>query len=358
MISRSSIARSNLARILGSLVMLEVMFFYAVNAQAGKASLAWDANTESTLGGYQLYYGQARRRYTANVDVGKKTTHTLSDLQGGKKYYFAVKAYSKTKKTWSGYSNEVSKTIGTTSSGSAPKAKFSASRTSGTAPLAVTFADSSTGNITARFWKFGDGTTSTAKHASKSYSRAGTYTVSLTVKGPKGSHATTKRNFISVSARRLPISRRASTRGGSGGSSRGNAGLVAAYNFEEASGTRVVDASGKGNHGIIRGAKRVSKGKFGKALSFDGVNDWVTVNDSVSLDLRTGMTLEAWVYPTVFTSGWRTVMHKEVDRYYLMAGFRAGHARRRRHLYECKSERPRRIIAAGEHLDVSGRHLR
>ena len=56
------------------------------------------------------------------------------------------------------------------------------------------------------------------------------------------------------------------------------------------------DASGNGNHGTIKEAVRITTGKYGKALKFDGVNDWVTVNDSASLDLSTGMTLEAWVY--------------------------------------------------------------
>ena len=32
-------------------------------------------------------------------------------------------------------------------------------------------------------------------------------------------------------------------------------------------------------------------------MSFDGVDDWVTVADSASLDLTSGMTLEAWVKP-------------------------------------------------------------
>jgi hypothetical protein len=40
------------------------------------------------------------------------------------------------------------------------------------------------------------------------------------------------------------------------------------------------------------------------------VNDRVNINDSASLDLTTGMTLEAWVYPTTL-SGWRTVILKE-----------------------------------------------
>ena len=74
-------------------------------------------------------------------------------------------------------------------------------------------------------------------------------------------------------------------------------GLVAAYGFEEANGTAVSDSSGLGNVGTIAGATRVAGGRFGKALSFDGVNDVVTVFDSDSLDISVGMTLEAWVNP-------------------------------------------------------------
>jgi hypothetical protein len=87
-------------------------------------------------------------------------------------------------------------------------------------------------------------------------------------------------------------------------------GLVAAYSFNEGSNNTVNDASGKGNHGTISGATRTNSGRYGKALTFDGVNDWVTVPDSASLDLTNGMTLEARVYPTSAT-GWRTVLLKE-----------------------------------------------
>ena len=38
--------------------------------------------------------------------------------------------------------------------------------------------------------------------------------------------------------------------------------------------------------------------KYGGALTFDGVNDLITVPDANSLDLTNGMTLEAWVRPT------------------------------------------------------------
>ena len=88
------------------------------------------------------------------------------------------------------------------------------------------------------------------------------------------------------------------------------AGLVAAYGFDEPSGTVVNDASGAGNPGVISGATRIAAGRFGGGLSFDGVNDWVTVAHAPSLDMTTAMTLEAWVYPTI-TTGWRTAILKE-----------------------------------------------
>jgi hypothetical protein len=87
-------------------------------------------------------------------------------------------------------------------------------------------------------------------------------------------------------------------------------GLVAAYAFNEGAGTSVGDASGNAHTGTVTGATWTTAGRFGNALSFDGTNDWVTVADAADLDLTTGMTLEAWVYPTAL-SGWRTVVLKE-----------------------------------------------
>jgi len=88
-------------------------------------------------------------------------------------------------------------------------------------------------------------------------------------------------------------------------------GLVLALGFDEASGTTALDSSTSAKNGTIKQAVRVP-GKFGGALKFDGVDDWVTVADTTAspLDLSTGMTLEAWVNPTVM-SGWETVLYKE-----------------------------------------------
>jgi glucose/arabinose dehydrogenase/PKD repeat protein len=87
-------------------------------------------------------------------------------------------------------------------------------------------------------------------------------------------------------------------------------GLVGAWGFDEASGSTVGDASGRANSGTIAGAARTGSGKFGSALSFDGIDDWVTVADSPSLDLSNRATVEAWVNPTS-AFYWRTVLLKE-----------------------------------------------
>ncbi|MEI2646886.1 MAG: PKD domain-containing protein [Candidatus Competibacter sp.] len=210
--------------------------------------------------------------------------------------------------TGPGGSNTATKTNYISISAASPAASFSATPTSGPAPLSTTFKNTSTGTITSYSWNFGDGTTSTSANPTHTYSKTGTYTVSLTATGPAGSNSKTQTSYITVAG--------AGTKTG---------GLVAAYNFEEASGTTALDTSGQGNQGTISGSTRIA-GKYGKALSFDGVDDLVTVNDSASLDLTTGMTLEAWVYPST-NEGWKPVIVKEIDSlYYLYASTAFGNA--------------------------------
>ena len=74
-------------------------------------------------------------------------------------------------------------------------------------------------------------------------------------------------------------------------------GLVAAYGFEEGTGGTVADGSGNANSGTISGATWTTSGKYGKALTFDGVNDRIAVSSSSSLQLTAGVTLSAWVKP-------------------------------------------------------------
>ena len=101
--------------------------------------------------------------------------------------------------------------------------------------------------------------------------------------------------------------------------STGTPGLVAAYDFNAGSGTTVSDVSGNGNTGTIVNATWTTNGKYGSALSFNGTNAQVVINDSASLHLTTAVTLEAWVNPSSAPTGWQDVIYKPLDNYFLEA---------------------------------------
>src|SRR2546426_2895433 len=79
-------------------------------SSAAQVALAWDANTDSDLAGYKLYYSISSGSYQSSVDVGNVTSYTLSGLLEGQIYYFAATAYNLSGSE-SGFSNEVSKAI-------------------------------------------------------------------------------------------------------------------------------------------------------------------------------------------------------------------------------------------------------
>jgi glucose/arabinose dehydrogenase len=75
-------------------------------------------------------------------------------------------------------------------------------------------------------------------------------------------------------------------------------GLVAAYSFDEGTGSTVTDSSGNGNTGTIHGATWTTQGKFGSALSFDGTSAYIDFGNPPSLQITGSMTWSAWIYAT------------------------------------------------------------
>jgi len=73
-------------------------------------------------------------------------------------------------------------------------------------------------------------------------------------------------------------------------------GIAGYWGFDEGSGTTTFDSSGNGNNGTLINGPVWIDGKYGKALDFDGVDDYVEVEDSSSLHFSTSVTLMAWVY--------------------------------------------------------------
>lgn len=75
-------------------------------AFAGSVTLVWDPSADP-VAGYKVFYGTASNTYTNEIDVGNRTSATVSGLTNGVRYYFIVRAYSPSG-VLSAASNEVS----------------------------------------------------------------------------------------------------------------------------------------------------------------------------------------------------------------------------------------------------------
>ena len=139
-------------------------------------------------------------------------------------------------------------------------------------------------------------------------------------------------------------------------------GLVAAYSFDEGVGTTLTDSSGYSNNGTITNATWSTAGHSNQALVFNGSSSRVTVADSTSLHLTTGMTLEAWVQPTAAATDWTAAVLKERSgglAYALYATDGAAKAAGRLHRQgRDRLQRGGHVGPGIEHLDAPGDELR
>ena len=73
----------------------------------GSVTLAWNASTDPSVAGYNVYYGGASGVYTNEMCAGNATNVTISGLAEGTTYYFAATTYASSG-TNSPFSSEVS----------------------------------------------------------------------------------------------------------------------------------------------------------------------------------------------------------------------------------------------------------
>ncbi|MGB5062941.1 MAG: LamG-like jellyroll fold domain-containing protein, partial [Candidatus Competibacter sp.] len=149
--------------------------------------------------GLPLSYGGVSRATPFTVEATIGSQQTISAPAGQKSYSFS--AWSDGGTATHAITVDASpKTYTATyvAAVAAPTANFNANLTSGLAPLAVNFTDTSTGTVTAWSWNFGDGATSANRNPSKTYTKAGTYTVTLTASNSAGSNVESKIAYIKV----------------------------------------------------------------------------------------------------------------------------------------------------------------
>lgn len=80
----------------------------------------------------------------------------------------------------------------------APVAAYSVTPLRGIYPLTVVFTDASTNTPDEWLWDFGDGTTSAIQNPSKTYTRPGLFTVTLTATNADGSDHEVKTGYVLV----------------------------------------------------------------------------------------------------------------------------------------------------------------
>lgn len=94
-----------------ALIVLGYVLASVIHWAAGAAqsvTLAWNPNSETNLAGYRLYWGTGSRGYQAYGTIPTGTeTYTVTNINAGTKYYFAVTAFTDDGLE-SDYSDEVS----------------------------------------------------------------------------------------------------------------------------------------------------------------------------------------------------------------------------------------------------------
>jgi Fibronectin type III domain len=75
-------------------LVLVSLFVCSLAKAASGTSLEWNPNTDPSIAGYNVYYGNASRSYTNVMNVGSSTNAVVGGLVEGQTYYFAVTAYT------------------------------------------------------------------------------------------------------------------------------------------------------------------------------------------------------------------------------------------------------------------------
>lgn len=79
-------------------------------------------------------------------------------------------------------------------------------------------------------------------------------------------------------------------------------GLVAQWRLDEGAGTTILDNSGNGNNGTTIGSPSWTTGISGTAMLLNGTNQYAAIPDNATLDIKSQITVSAWVRPAQLSS--------------------------------------------------------
>ena len=267
----------------------------ATAVSATQINLSWNASTDNVaVTGYQVFRNGAQ--------VGTSTTTAFSDtgLSPSTSYSYTVRAVDAAANP-SGQSTPASATTLTPDT-TLPTATITAP--TGSAPVSgtVTISANASDNVGVSGVTFlvdnvvvggGEDTTSPYSVSWDTTTVAnGVHTIIARARDTSGNTGNSLPVSVTVSNTQLP-------------------GLVAAYSFDEGTGTTANDASGQANTATLNNGVAWVAGKHGKAASFDGVNDYITIPNSASTNISgNALTLSMWINPQPLASGNSVVIGK------------------------------------------------
>jgi chitodextrinase len=280
----------------------------AIAAGTSQINVTWTASTDNTgVTGYRVERSQGAGS-TSFTQVGTPAGASFADagLSPATVYNYRVRATDAAGNV-SGYSTVATATTATGSDSTPPTAPTAlAAAAAGASQINLTWT-ASTDNVGVTGYRIersqGAGSTTFVQVGTPvgaSFSDVGLSAVTTYNYRVRATDAAGNLSSYSVVATATTATQTSS----------GAGGLVAAYGFNEGAGATTVDLSGNGNTGLIINATWTTAGKYGNGLVFSGVNTWVAIADAPSMHLTTGMTIEAWVKPSVVENRWREVFYK------------------------------------------------
>jgi hypothetical protein len=248
----------NLAGI-ASLIVISLSLCHA----AQSVRLAWDASSDSSIAGYRLRYGTISSNLSQTApDVSKTTTRTISNLNEGTTYHFAVTAFN-AEGIESAPSNQVSYRTPTTPTSNTHVLTVINGTGSGPYPVDAQVPVSATLRAGQQFavW-IGDDEILANRMSS-----------------------TTTATMPSIDATIEATYKPAPP-----------PNQVTALSFSEGSGTFAADNSGSGHNGTLVNGATWTAGKFDNGLSLDSTNDYVSVANPSTLNFGTSdFTIALWL---------------------------------------------------------------
>ena len=245
-----------------------------------QVNLGWAASTDNVgVTGYRVF------RDGTPVATPTATTYQDTNLTPGTTYTYKVSAYDAA-------GNESAQSVSASATTQSPPtdttppvvsltAPGSGATVTGNVPVSATASDN-VGVVGVRFLLDGVdlGAEDTTAPYSVSWSTTtatnGPHTLTARARDAAGNATTSSAVSVTVSNPTPPPT-----------------GIVAGYAFDDGAGTGAADASGHGITGTLANGASWAAGKYGSAVSLDGIDDYVDLGNPTALRLTSSMTVSA-----------------------------------------------------------------